>query len=63
MGVHKKDPNLLNPFENRRDSPRVIVYESSKALWEHARYIIGKTTTGDVSNSFYTTFANDVKNL
>ena len=54
------DADLLNPLENRRNIPRVLVYESTKALWENTGYVVSKTTTRDVGNPFDATSANDV---
>lgn len=61
--LRKRSSHLLYPFEHWRDYPRVLVDDSSKAFWKHSRYVIRKTTTSNMSYSFHTSLANNIKHL
>lgn len=62
-GWEREVSHLLYPFEHWRDTPRVLVDDGSKAFWKHSRYVIRKTTTSNMSYSFYTSLANNIKHL
>lgn len=63
MSPKRKSFYLLNPFENGWHFPRILVNDSAKTIRKHSRYVISKTTAGDMGNSFYTSFAYYIKHL